>query len=54
MRNTARGALRIVGDLWGGIVEPIDDGLLLGQPDVPKRVAGKGRNLAGQNRTRRV
>ena len=29
MRNTARGALRIVGDLWGGIVEPIGDGLLL-------------------------
>jgi hypothetical protein len=53
MRNTARGALRIVGDLWG-IVEPIGDGLLLGQPEVPKRVACKGRNLAGQNRTRRV
>jgi hypothetical protein len=54
MRNTARGVPRIVGDLWGSIVEPIDDGLLLGQPEVLKRMACKGRNLAGQNRTRRV
>jgi hypothetical protein len=30
------------------------DRLLLGQPEAPKRVARKGRNLARRNRTRRV